>query len=210
MLALIAESEAAGRQGHSDCLRSADWDVVESDEGRDALAKALSMRLDLLVIDARLTGISGPDLCQVLRNDVETRTIPIVLVTAPGEPIDPAGACHSAADAVLPAPCGDAALMAAVEKLMQRPKGLRLRRAAPAGAACSRRPGRVRLPAASETPAAAPPELMCPECDQWLRHQRTHIGGASAKQSEQWDYYECSRGCGKYQYRPRTRRLRRL
>ena len=43
-----------------------------------------------------------------------------------------------------------------------------------------------------------------------LRYAKSHIGGVSAKQSEQWDDYECSDGCGSFQYRQRTRKLRKI
>jgi hypothetical protein len=59
-------------------------------------------------------------------------------------------------------------------------------------------------------PPVAPPALVCPQCDQLLRYQRSHIGGVSARHVEQWDYYECSGGCGTFQYRQRTRKLRRV
>jgi hypothetical protein len=43
-----------------------------------------------------------------------------------------------------------------------------------------------------------------------LTYERSHIGGVSERNSEQWDYYECPSGCGTFQYRQRTRKLRRV
>jgi hypothetical protein len=59
-------------------------------------------------------------------------------------------------------------------------------------------------------PPLTPPVLVCPSCDQPLMYQRSHVGGVSARHQEQWDYYECVAGCGSFQYRQRTRRLRRV
>ena len=56
------------------------------------------------------------------------------------------------------------------------------------------------------TPPATPPQLSCPLCDRSLRYQRSHIGGVSLRQSEQWDDYACAQ-CGGFQYRQRTRTL---
>jgi hypothetical protein len=36
-----------------------------------------------------------------------------------------------------------------------------------------------------------------------------HIGGVRLN-SEQWDYYECQAGCGAFQNRQRTRKLRQV
>ena len=59
------------------------------------------------------------------------------------------------------------------------------------------------------SPPIAPPLLNCPECHQPLRYMHSHIGGVTAQNSEQWDYFECSAACGTFQYRERTRKLRR-
>jgi hypothetical protein len=47
-------------------------------------------------------------------------------------------------------------------------------------------------------------------CDLTLRYLRSHIGGVNARNPEQWDYFECARGCGTFQYRERTRKLRKV
>ena len=61
----------------------------------------------------------------------------------------------------------------------------------------------------TEPPTAAP-ELVCPTCDQPLKYLKSHVGGVSARHAEQWDYYECAGGCRTFQYRQRTRKLRRV
>jgi hypothetical protein len=60
------------------------------------------------------------------------------------------------------------------------------------------------------SPPLPPPALICPQCDQLLAYQHSHIGGVSARHAEQWDYYECPTGCGMFQYRERTRKLRKV
>jgi hypothetical protein len=60
------------------------------------------------------------------------------------------------------------------------------------------------------TPPQPPPQLVCPGCDQPLTYQHSHVGGVSERHREQWDYFECLNGCGRFQYRQRTRKLRRL
>jgi hypothetical protein len=55
-----------------------------------------------------------------------------------------------------------------------------------------------------DTPA---PILTCPTCDSPLIYRQTILGGV--KPAERWDYFEC-RTCGPFEYRHRTRHLRRL
>ena len=53
-----------------------------------------------------------------------------------------------------------------------------------------------------ETPA---PQIVCPTCDQPLVYRHTVLGGVNPL--ERWDYFEC-RTCGPFEYRERTRKLR--
>ena len=57
-------------------------------------------------------------------------------------------------------------------------------------------------------PPAEPPALTCPTCDRPLTYEQSHIGGVSDRHPEQWDDFTCST-CGTFQYRHRTRKLRR-
>ncbi len=57
-------------------------------------------------------------------------------------------------------------------------------------------------------PVAPAPSLVCPDCDVVLRYLRSYIGGVNPRNVEQWDYYACR--CGEFQYRHRTRRIRKV
>ena len=73
-----------------------------------------------------------------------------------------------------------------------------------------RRPTLKSMVARGETtePDKPAPSLICPECDAALRYVRTYFGGVNARSLERWDYYAC--GCGEFQYRHRTRRIRKV
>ena len=80
-LALLAVHESDSRSMYVESLTLANWLVEEASDGREALALALARRPDLIVADSRLPGISGIELCQILRRDLATRLTPIVMVT---------------------------------------------------------------------------------------------------------------------------------
>ena len=56
-------------------------------------------------------------------------------------------------------------------------------------------------------PDDAVPALECLGCERPLDYRHTVIGGVSPQ--ERWDIFRC-RACGWFEYRHRTRRLRRL
>jgi hypothetical protein len=50
------------------------------------------------------------------------------------------------------------------------------------------------------------PRLWCPQCNGELRFKQATYGGVSPE--ERWDAYDCQM-CGSFEYRHRTRRIRR-
>jgi CheY-like chemotaxis protein len=216
-LVLIADADEHARKYCADLFGVLFGEVVEAADGPEALAKAIATRPDAIVIVMNLTGIGGLQLCELLKKDDATRRIPILVLDD-----DQAGARQSAreagADSVLPRSCGPGAVLAEVRRLLDRvqsptsvPEAARERTAE----SIFDHDGRQSLTKAhlrrdTTAPPLSPPLLRCPLCDRPLIYQHSHIGGVSAKQPEQWDYYGCSTGCGSFQYRQRTRKLRRV
>jgi len=226
LVALIADRDAETRRMYAEFLALSDCRIEQAEDGRDALAKVFSRQPDVVVTETQLPGINGFELCALLRQDTATRGIPIVLVTGERVDIDVERAETAGADAVLTKPCPPATLFAEIQRLVSLSADLRER----SRAARERMHGQI---ARSETlldrsrtrrrmlnsahtrhdtttPPIAPPILKCPQCDLPLRYVRSHIGGVTAQNSEQWDYFECVAACGSFQYRERTRKLRRV
>jgi CheY-like chemotaxis protein len=205
-LALIADRDGDSRLMYAEFLRLSAFRVEETDDGRDALVKAIDLHPSVVVAETRLPGINGYELCRLLRTDAATRTTPIVMVTADAYPADIQRAETAGADTVL------------VKDLRDRSREARARipaQIARSEAAVARSRSRRMLKSSHErgdttAPPLPPPALVCPACDRPLLYLRSHIGGVSAHHSEQWDYFECPSACGTFQYRQRTRKLRRV
>lgn len=225
-LALLVDRDGETRTLYAEFLRLAPCDVDEAEDGREALAKAITRHPDVVVTETRLPGMDGFDLCSVLRSDASTRDIPIVFVTGTGSSHDLQRAHQAGADAVLVKPCLPGTLLAEMRRLIDTSAELRER-----GRALSARIrqqlersddllkqsrqqvrrqtlSRSHLRGETTGPPAVPPALLCPRCDQPLRYERSHVGGVNAHNAEQWDYFECGGGCGTFQFRQRTRKLR--
>jgi CheY-like chemotaxis protein len=227
-LALIVDRDGDTRKMYAEYLALSKWLIEEAEDGREALAKAITRQPDVIVTETRLPGIDGFELCTLLRRDDATRTIPIVVVTGDAFESDVTRAQHAGADVVLVKPCLPETLLAEIHRVLHEPAALRdrarhtrvkvteqLARSEALLERSTEHYRRVMLSRAHQRrdttePPAAPPALVCPSCDVPLRYQRSHIGGVSERHSEQWDYYECSTACGTYQYRQRTRKLRKV
>ncbi len=69
-------------------LNAEGFNVRSAASAEDALTLLSEERPDLILLDWMLPGTSGIELCRMLRAKPETRTIPIILLTARGEEFD--------------------------------------------------------------------------------------------------------------------------
>lgn len=57
-------------------------DIVFAKTGEAAIRKILDNRIDLVLLDAEMPGLSGFDVCEQLKRSPETKDIPIIFVTS--------------------------------------------------------------------------------------------------------------------------------
>jgi CheY-like chemotaxis protein len=227
-VALIVDRDADTRKLYADYLTLASCIVEEAEDGREALAKAIARQPDVIVTETRLPGISGIELCDLLRRDAATRDIPIVFITADVFCVTREHCLGP--HAVLVKPCLPESVLFEIYRVLNwsvelaaHSHGMNVSKPP----AVSEKPltGRGAVPAhvlqrtilsrtyqrvETTEPPVAPPALVCPDCDHVLRYQRSHLGGVSARHPEQWDYLDCGNGCGTFQYRRRTRKLKKV
>jgi serine phosphatase RsbU (regulator of sigma subunit) len=92
-----ADRDALGRQVQ------ADGHVVDTaGDGGEAFAKLRTGRFDLVLLDARLPGMNGPQFLQALRSDAALAQLPVIVVS-PADDLDVVAQClESGADDYLP------------------------------------------------------------------------------------------------------------
>jgi CheY-like chemotaxis protein len=226
-LALVVDRDDDSRLLYTEFLELNRWRVIAASGGPEALAKAIAERPDVVVSETRLPGFDGLTLSELLRRDCSTAHIPVVLVSSDAS----ANLTRAAATAtgVLTKPFLPETLLELIEEVLERSRELRLKSTAVQATAQTRSARatavfeRVRqqrvvgmtLKKALQrgdtvVPPTPPPTLMCPNCDKPLKYLRSHLGGVSVKHREQWDYFECPRRCGTFEYRTRTRKLKRV
>ena len=227
MRVLLADRDDDTRGVCAEHLARAAYTIEEAIDGRQALAIALSRPPDAIVTAAGLEGFDGYQLCGLLRRDPVTAQITIIFVTDAELDGDLRRAQEAGADVVLKRPFPLTTLVAELQRTLMLSAESRRRARAPM-LDCARGPASPLRHTAGEslaardrgspataarrstmTPPLGPPQLICPICNQPLRPLfRSHLGGVSVRQAEQWDYFECRDGCGTFQYRQRTRSIR--
>ncbi len=79
---LVADPDASARSHYRELLSVSGYEVVDAGDGREALVKALSQQPVLVITETRLPVFDGYALCEVLRRDTATQTVPILVVTS--------------------------------------------------------------------------------------------------------------------------------
>ena len=87
-LVLVVDDERDLRTLLEFNLRQSGYQVVQASTGAEALARARSLRPQVIVLDLNLPDVSGTDVCRLLKSDEATRGIPILMLTARGSEAD--------------------------------------------------------------------------------------------------------------------------
>ena len=82
MTALIAEDEPDIRLVARLSLKRAGFDVVVTENGAAALAKAADTMPDVILLDWMMPELDGPATCERLKADPSTAKIPVIFLTA--------------------------------------------------------------------------------------------------------------------------------
>jgi DNA-binding response OmpR family regulator len=209
---LVVDADADTRSLYEELLTLAGYEVVAAVDGRDALVKAFCDRITLVITETHLPLIDGFSLCSVLRRDSATRAVPILVVTAETRIAMMQRAHSMGADAVLNKPVTPDTVLAEIRCLLAQKRSRQLMESAPGPARERKRLSlsKAHLREQTTTPSVEPPSLVCPICSRPLKYEHSYVGGVSRRHAEQWDVYGCGVGCGQFEYRQRTRKLRRI
>ena len=101
-------------------LNAAGFQVLTAADGQEALRKAKSASLDLIVLDLMLPEVDGLEVCKILRRDTTTSAIPIIMLTAKAGEIDRVLGLELGADDYVTKPFSPRELALRVKGLLRR------------------------------------------------------------------------------------------
>jgi len=93
------------------------YEVLTASDGPTALAIAAKEKPDIVLLDVMMPGMDGFQVCRRLKDDPETRHVPVVLVTALDGRADRIAGLEAGADEFLTKPIDDVMLFARVRSL---------------------------------------------------------------------------------------------
>lgn len=101
---LIVEDNDLNLKLFYDLLMIQNYNVITSKDGIGILHLVQQERPNLILMDIQLSGVSGIDLIQELKQNDDTASIPIIAITAFAMKNDEAKICASGCDMYLPKP----------------------------------------------------------------------------------------------------------
>jgi DNA-binding response OmpR family regulator len=115
--ALIVDDDADIRALISAILAKAGYRTNDADRGGRAIAEAHQNRPDVYVLDVRMPGMNGLDVCRLLKADRRTEA-PVLLVSANATPADIEAGYEAGCDAYLAKPFKASELLHRLNELL--------------------------------------------------------------------------------------------
>jgi phosphate regulon transcriptional regulator PhoB len=117
---LVVEDEPDIRKLVQYNLAQERFKVLEAEDGEQALKILQRDRPNLLILDLMLPGLSGIELCRILRDRTDTARLPILMLTAKAGETDRVLGLEMGADDYLTKPFSPRELVARVRAILRR------------------------------------------------------------------------------------------
>jgi DNA-binding response OmpR family regulator len=101
-------------------LANAGFEVHSEADGETGLAASRELQPDVVLLDWMMPGLTGPEVCQQLREDPDTASTPIILLTARAQEADIQRGFATGADDYISKPFSPRELVSRVNALLAR------------------------------------------------------------------------------------------
>lgn len=99
-------------------LTSEGYEIEPAGDGEEALQKIADVKPDVIVTDVMLPKLDGWKLCKKVKENPETKMIPILIMTAKGEQMSELMSYESGADAYISKPFQNKDLVNSIKQLL--------------------------------------------------------------------------------------------
>ena len=113
---LVVEDQEDNRRILRDLLTSAGYEIIQAENGEEALAAAARERPDLILMDIQLPVLDGYEATRRIKADPALRAIPVIVVTSYALSGDENKARAAGCDAYVTKPFSPRALLAKIRE----------------------------------------------------------------------------------------------
>jgi two-component system cell cycle response regulator DivK len=117
---LVVEDQEDNRQILRDLLTNAGYEIIQAENGREALTAAATQQPDLILMDIQLPGMDGLEATMMLKRADATRAIPVIALTALAMKGDEERIRAAGCDGYIAKPMGYREFLSAIEVQLTR------------------------------------------------------------------------------------------
>src|SRR3989339_1500140 len=117
---LIIDDEDSIRSLLTDVLEQNNFMAISCPDTDEGYERILKSKPDLIILDVKVPRIGGIELCRILRNNIETAQIPIMMLTVESTETDKVIGFEVGADDYVTKPFSSKELLARVNSLLRR------------------------------------------------------------------------------------------
>lgn len=117
---VIVDDEENIRELVGDLLESENFKVIKCADTDDGYKRILKSKPDLVILDVKMPQIGGIELCRLLRENVETKHIPVIMLTVESTETDKVIGFGVGADDYITKPFSNKELVARIRALLRR------------------------------------------------------------------------------------------
>lgn len=115
---LITDDEQWVRQILEKKFKREGYHTLVAGNGLEALELAKTQKPDCILLDIKMPELNGLDACKELKNDPDTRHIPVIILSAKAELFDKRAGMAAGADIYLTKPVKFSAILEQVKKVL--------------------------------------------------------------------------------------------
>lgn len=116
---LIADDNEQNRELLDAYLADEDYEILMANDGQETIDSIEANQPDLILLDIMMPRMSGYEVCQKIKGDLETQNIPVLMVTALNEMGDIEKAVKAGCDDFLTKPVNQLELKTRVRSLLR-------------------------------------------------------------------------------------------
>ena len=117
---VIVDDDEAIRELVADVLETENFKVIKCADTDEGYKRILKSQPDLVILDVKMPQIGGIELCRLLRENIETKNIPVIMLTVESTETDKVIGLGVGADDYLTKPFSNKELIARIRALLRR------------------------------------------------------------------------------------------
>ncbi|MFH1415426.1 MAG: response regulator transcription factor [Elusimicrobiota bacterium] len=117
---LVIDDEQSIREVVKDILEHEGFNVIVGVNSEEAIRKTIALLPDLIILDLGIPTIGGLEVCRILRKELKTKTIPIIILTVRSREVDKIIGLEMGADDYITKPFNKGEFVARVKAVLRR------------------------------------------------------------------------------------------